>query len=114
MADGYFDAGFTAIVQDVILGGYLAEMVSLVRSRPLLVVVLAPSPAALAAREAGRGKSAYGVWSVDELDGALRRDTPRLGLWLDTSGQTPEQTVDEILTRAWTEARVDPPVVTGG
>jgi len=36
----------------------------------------------------------------------LRHDTPRLGLWLDTSSQTPAETADEILSRAWDEARV--------
>ncbi|MFC5288181.1 hypothetical protein ACFPM7_14065 [Actinokineospora guangxiensis] len=35
-----------------------------------------------------------------------RTETPRIGLWLDTSGQTPEQTVEEVLARAWTEAGV--------
>ncbi|MER7129260.1 hypothetical protein [Streptosporangium saharense] len=40
------------------------------------------------------------------LDAVLRERTPRLGLWLDTSEQTPEETVEEILARAWTEARV--------
>ncbi|HEX6869501.1 MAG TPA: AAA family ATPase [Micromonosporaceae bacterium] len=104
--DAYFDAGFTVIVQDVILGEFWAEMVGLIRSRPLLAIVLAPSPAAVAAREHARAKSAYGAWSVDGLDALLRQQTPRLGLWLDTSDQTPDQTVAEILRRAWAEAAV--------
>jgi hypothetical protein len=37
----------------------------------------------------------------------MREETPRLGLWIDSSGQTPEQTVEEILERAWEEAAVD-------
>lgn len=37
---------------------------------------------------------------------AWRADPPRIGLWLDTSEQTPAQTVDEILGRAWTEGRI--------
>jgi len=36
----------------------------------------------------------------------LRNQTPRLGLWLDTSDHTPADTVNEILTRAWTQAKV--------
>jgi hypothetical protein len=43
---------------------------------------------------------------VDQLDDVLRRETPRIGLWLDTSGQTPAETVADILGRAWTDARV--------
>jgi chloramphenicol 3-O-phosphotransferase len=106
VSDAYFQAGFTVIVQDVILGSHLAEMTAMIRSRPLLVIVLAPRAAAIADREESRGKTAYGPWAIEQLDTALRHETPRLGLWLDTSGQTPAETADEILSRAWAEARV--------
>jgi len=106
VSDAYFAAGFTVICQDVILGEHLAEMPGLIRSRPLLVVVLAPRPEAIAAREAARDKKAYGRFGIAHLDEALRRHTPRIGLWLDTTNQTPSQTVDEILARAWAEGRI--------
>jgi chloramphenicol 3-O-phosphotransferase len=106
VSDAYFQAGFTVIAQDVILGSHLAEMTAMIRSRPLLVIVLAPQAAVIADREASRGKTAYGPWAIEQLDSVLRHDTPRLGLWLDTSGQTPAETADEILSRAWTQARV--------
>jgi chloramphenicol 3-O-phosphotransferase len=106
VSDAYFQAGFTVIVQDVILGSHLAEMTAMIRSRPLLVIVLAPQAAAIADREESRGKTAYGPWDIEQLDTVLRHETPRLGLWLDTSGQTPAETADEILSRAWAEARV--------
>lgn len=99
VADQYAAAGFTAVVQDVVLGPVLAEYVELIRTRPLHVVVLAPRPDAVAAREAGRGKTGYGAWTVADLDTSLRTETPRLGLWLDTSDLTAEQTVDAILDR---------------
>ncbi|MEO3850009.1 AAA family ATPase [Streptomyces sp. B8F3] len=106
-ADTYAAAGFTAVAQDVVLGAELPRTAALFRTDPLLVVVLAPHPAAVAAREAGRAKAAYGpAWGVRELDDVLRNETPRLGLWLDTSHQTPAETADEILARAWQEARV--------
>lgn len=104
--DEYFREGFNVVAQDVVLGDHLAEMTEHIRSRPLLVVVLAPRPEAVAAREAARGKDAYGRWTIDLLDRGLRTETPRLGLWLDTSGQTPGETVAEILRRAWTEAEI--------
>jgi chloramphenicol 3-O-phosphotransferase len=106
VSDAYFQAGFTVIVQDVILGSHLAEMTAMIHSRPLLVIVLAPQAAAIADREQSRGKTAYGPWAIEQLDTVLRHDTPRLGLWLDTSSQTPAETADEILSRAWAEARV--------
>ncbi|MCW8098484.1 AAA family ATPase [Streptomyces tauricus] len=96
-ADTYARAGFTAVVQDVVLGAHLTTYTELVRTRPLYVVVLAPNPEAVAEREAGRAKTGYGAWTVADLDRGLRADTPRVGLWLDTSEQTAGQTVDAIL-----------------
>jgi chloramphenicol 3-O-phosphotransferase len=106
VGDAYFEAGFTVVVQDVFLGDELAGMTRSIRSRPLFVVVLAPSVEAVAAREAARGKNAYGIWAVRQLDDLLRHGTPRIGLWLDTSGQTPDETVDAILARCRAEATV--------
>ncbi len=106
VSDSYFEAGFTVIAQDVILGEHLTEMVAMIRGRPLLVVVLAPQPTTIVTREAIRGKVAYDKWTIDQLDDVLRHRTPQLGLWLDTSAQTPAETLNEILTRAWPEARI--------
>jgi cytidylate kinase len=104
--DEYFRNGFAVVVQDVILGSHLTEMIHMIQQRPLLVVVLAPQPDAVAAREATRSKNAYNRWTIDLLDHGLRTQTPRLGLWLDTSDQTPTETVNEILQRGWAEARI--------
>jgi predicted kinase len=96
-ADAYAEAGFTAVVQDVVLGPELPAYVDLMRTRPLHVIVLAPTPAAVTAREAGRAKKGYGAWTVEELDAGLRTGTPRIGLWLDSSGLTVGETVDAII-----------------
>ena len=106
-ADAYHAAGFAVVVQDVVLGTALADYVAALRSRPLVVVVLAPRPDVVAAREAARAKDAYGdAGGVAALDAHLRRDTPRIGLWLDTSGQAPAETVDEIVRRGLEAGRV--------
>jgi predicted kinase len=111
-ADGYAEAGFTVVLQDIVLGGQLTEMAAMIRTRPLYVVVLAPRPAVVAEREAerhrARGKTAYkpGDEGPAELDAHLRRETPKIGLWLDTSEQTPSQTVDELLAKVWTQGQV--------
>ncbi|MEU0247819.1 AAA family ATPase [Streptomyces sp. NPDC006235] len=97
-ADAYAEAGFTAVVQDVVLDEDLRTYTGLVRTRPLYVVVLAPRPEAVAAREAERPKTGYGAaWTVGMLDEVLRTRTPRIGLWLDTSELTVGQTVAAIL-----------------
>ena len=111
-ADVYAGAGFTVVLQDIIIGSHLADMVATIRARPLYVVVLAPRADVVLAREharhLARGKTAYqpGDQSPAELDAALRRETPRIGLWLDTSAQTVAQTVEEILGRFRAEAEV--------
>ena len=107
-ADAYFTAGFSVVIQDIIVGPILQEYVDLIQSRPLCVVVLAPNRDVVAAREESRDKTAYrpGFNGIDALDDALRRETPHLGLWLDTSEQTPDLTVATIVARAWDEARV--------
>ncbi len=97
VADEYARDGWTAVVQDIVLGEDLSRYVARVRTRPLYVIVLCPSAAAVRSREDERQKTGYGVWSVDALDQALREETPRIGLWLDTSEQTPDQTVSTIL-----------------
>jgi predicted kinase len=112
VADGYASAGFTVVIQDIVLGPYLAELIATIGSRPLQVVVLAPRAEVVRerdrARQASRGKVAYkaGDKGIAELDAYLRRETPRLGLWLDTSEQTAAEIVGEVLARAPTEAVV--------
>jgi len=111
-ADGYAEAGFSVVLQDIVLGGYLTEMVATIRTRPLYVVVLAPRPprgaARAPARHLARGKTAYkpGDEGPAELDAHLRQETPRIGLWLDTSEQSLSQTAEELLARVWTQAKV--------
>ncbi|WP_194911005.1 AAA family ATPase [Catenulispora rubra] len=103
--DAYADAGFTVVLQDIILGIHLPETVAAIRTRPCHVVVLAPRPDAVRrrdqARQTARGKVAYrpGDLDIAALDDQLRRHTPHIGLWLDTSEQTVVETVAEILAR---------------
>jgi len=95
-ARGYLRAGFDVVYQDVVLGVLLPEVLRL-HARPLHVVVLCPAPAAVAAREAARAKVGYRGISVADLDRALREETPRVGLWLDSTDWTAEETADRIL-----------------
>jgi chloramphenicol 3-O-phosphotransferase len=109
VTDAYFHAGFTVVTQDIILGDHLAEMITMIKSRPLFLIVLAPPAVTVAGRERARGKTAYDTWAIEQLDQVLRHETPRLGLWLDTSGQTAAESADEILAHAWSEASIQTP-----
>lgn len=108
-AEAYHQAGFTVVVQDVIVGPMLNDFISYISNRPFYVVVLCPNTTVVAAREAARTKKGYGVWSVEELDGVLRKETPRIGMWLDSSEWSPEETVNEIIARLHNEALILPP-----
>ena len=98
-ADTYVQAGFTVVLQDVVVGRLLEDCLAYIRHRPLYAVVLCPEPAVVAQREAARSKRGYGAWTVEALDRVLREETPRVGLWLDSSRLTAEETADEIVRR---------------
>jgi cytidylate kinase len=108
-ADAYHDAGFSVVVQDVVIGSGLTTYLDAIETRPLVLVVLAPRPDAVATREASRPKVAYRpeAATIEMLDAALRTETPRIGLWLDTSTLSVDETVEEIVARGPTEGRID-------
>ena len=95
----YLEAGFDAIVEDVIIGPVLVEFLALVPVPELHLVFLDPDAVALTERDSSRAKTAYSDdrWDVHELRGVLRGHTRRVGLWLDSTRLTAEQTVDLIL-----------------
>lgn len=110
VADEYAAAGFGVVVQDNIYGSDVARWMDRVRARPRHLVVLRPSISVVAARDEQRrrctGKIAYrGGFTVAMNDEELAATPRDLGLWLDTSEQTPAQTVAEALSRS-SEARL--------
>lgn len=110
VATMYLAGGFTVVYQDIIIGQTLAEIVAKLRQHPLYVVVLCPSPDVVATREAKRGKRGYDQEAdIANFDQVLRTETPHLGLWLDTSTLTVEETVDAILAQI-EQAKLGPDV----
>ena len=104
-ANDYWRDDFTVVLQDIYVGPALANVIGRLEISPLYVVVLSPRPDVVAAREVKREKSGYGEWDVQAFCDGFVNETPHVGLWLDTSEQTPEETVDEILHRRY-DARV--------
>lgn len=102
----YADEGYTVVLQDILLGPDLEAMANRFADYDAHLVVLCPSAESVAARDEHRretrGKIAYaeGGLTPESMDSILRESTPRIGLWLDTSEISAEQTVDEILRRA--------------
>jgi chloramphenicol 3-O-phosphotransferase len=111
LGDSLFESGFTAVHADIVMGESMPPYLEMVRSRPRYVVMLRPSIESVVARERARPKTAYRDLGPT-LEDAVRTfygwidATERVGLWLDSSEQTPDETVDEIMSRVWTEGLV--------
>ncbi|MDC5698532.1 AAA family ATPase [Intrasporangium calvum] len=104
-ANIYAEAGFTVVVQDLFVGSSLEPFLAQLTS-PVSLVMLAPDVSTVMRRESERTKTGYGdLWSIRDFDHKVRTETPKIGLWLDSSQQTPDETVDEILLRL-AEARI--------
>jgi chloramphenicol 3-O-phosphotransferase len=106
LADNFRGAGFVPVVDDVIATrAKLDACLHALRARPVLFVVLAPPLAVALQRDRDRGIKQVGHL-FGHLDAVQRRELAGVGLWLDTTTLTPAATVDRILERAWTEARL--------
>lgn len=66
-------------------------------------MVLAPRVAVVKMRDAGRTKTVFDTWGY--LDGVLRDTMRDVGMWVDTSEMTVQETVDEVLRRVPAEGR---------
>jgi hypothetical protein len=99
VANDYWREDFTVVLQDIYAGAALSNVVGRLEISPLYVVVLHPRADVVALREAQREKTGYGTWDVGEFCASFEAETPRIGLWLDTSELSPDETVDEIMRR---------------
>ena len=103
----FFEAGFTVVLDDIIMGDRWHHLQEELSGLPFSLVVLAPHVDVVAQqRDLNRLKGPQGpqgyTWAV-YLDHALRTTMAGIGLWIDTSEQTPEETVEQILQSLWGE-----------
>jgi hypothetical protein len=94
LADSFADAGFVPVIDDVVIS-VLDLYLELLKTRPLRLVRLTPTLDVIQRRDAGRHKQVFDLWS--HLNDDLHNRMSRIGLWLDTSDLTEDQTVDAIL-----------------
>jgi predicted kinase len=107
LARSFAGAGFTAIVDDIVIGQRVEHLLEEMAGERFIFVMLTPRLEVVQARERGRGTHLYLEWGW--MDGEVRHATRRLGLWLDSSHQTAEETAEELLRRAWAEGWVEAP-----
>lgn len=94
----FIGAGFATVYQDILLGDDFVRVTTALADLAPRIVVLNPSVEALAERDANRAKTGYSEQFLpDALAEVLQSNTPRHGLWLDTSEMTIEEVVETIL-----------------
>lgn len=100
VAASYLRAGFDVVFADVIIGSIVPRFISLVPCPRFHLIFLNPGLDAVRRNEAARAKTAYGpMWTFAGLHQILIKETPRLGLWLDSSAQQPQETTDAIIAQ---------------
>ena len=97
LARSFFEAGFHVVIDDIVIGGWMDIHREILAGLPLYVVVLVPDIEAVKARNAGRDKDVFEAWGY--LDRDLRDQMRSIGLWVDSTAQTVDETVDETLSR---------------
>ena len=98
LARSFFGAGFTVVVDDIIIAERFDELRADLAGVPFRLVVLAPDVATAIARDAARDYTVGEAWGR-YLDEEQRRTMAGSGLWVDNSGQTAAETVDEVMPR---------------
>ena len=99
VADVFLNGGFDVVVEDVIVGPVLRDFLELVPVPEFHLVFLDPDAAAIERRERERHGTAYGAgkFSAGALQALLREETERIGLWLDSTQLSAQQTVEAIV-----------------
>ncbi|MBI2761153.1 MAG: zeta toxin family protein [Chloroflexi bacterium] len=95
----FFDAGFSVVLDDIIIGDRWAQLQDGLDGYPFSLVVLAPGVEEVLERDHTRAKNTIGAAWARYLDRELRTTMAGIGIWIDSSGQSPDETVEEILQR---------------
>jgi hypothetical protein len=106
----YCEADFAVVYQDVLVGPDLELVVARLTDLDPRVVVLVPDAQTLAERDSGRAKTGYGSdFPPSVLVNAFAHETPRMGLWIDSSKMTVGDVVERILAEyGESQAGLDP------
>ena len=104
LGKSFFEAGFTVVLDDIILGDRWQHLQEELRGIPFTLVVLAPrADVVVQQRDMHRPKPPQGNAWAEYLDHALRTTMIGIGFWIDTSEQTPKETVEKILQHLYSE-----------
>ncbi|MDA0352878.1 MAG: AAA family ATPase [Chloroflexi bacterium] len=97
LARSFVDAGFTAVVDDILIGSRIDDLLQDLEGVPLSFVMLTPDYELVRQRWIAINSPFADTWAW--IDETIRTSTRRLGLWLDPTTLTPDQVANEILRR---------------
>jgi hypothetical protein len=103
----FFEAGFTAVLDDIIMGASWSAVQTHLQGLPYILIVLAPRIEVVAqVRDRSRAKLPLGeAWAI-YLNRELRATMAGVGHWIDTSEQTPDETVEQVVQYLQSERRL--------
>lgn len=94
----FFEAGFTVVLDDIIIGDRWVQLQEMLHDLPFALIVLAPHVEVVAShRDRNRARAPQGQAWATYLDHRLRVTMMNAGYWIDSSEQTAEETVAQIL-----------------
>jgi chloramphenicol 3-O-phosphotransferase len=97
LARSFAEAGFTAVIDDIVIGRRLDQAIGELAGITFGFVMLLPAFELVQERWRSIGSPFVDSWQW--IDSEIRTGTRRVGLWLDTTKCTPDQTVSAILDR---------------
>jgi predicted kinase len=96
----FYESGFTVVLDDIIIGERWQHLQQELQGLPFSLVVLAPRvDVVIKQRELQRPKEPHGRSWAQYLDHELRSSMAGIGTWIDTSHQTPAETVEQIMQK---------------
>ena len=97
LARSFREAGFTAIIDDIITGPRFDHLRDELGDTPFSFVMLLRDLEVM--KESWRAMGSAFVNSFDWIDDEIRHRTPRVGLWLETTGRSEDETFVELVAR---------------
>lgn len=95
LARSFVKAGFSAVVDDIVVGSRVDDLFEALEGSPFGFVMLIPDFDVVHRRWVEMNSPFAEVFGW--IDDVMRHRTRRIGLWLDTSTMTPDETVAAIL-----------------
>ncbi len=93
----FYRAGFSVVMDDIIIGDRWEHLTADLADVPFQLVVLAPRVDVVVARDLARHRTTVGEAWADYLDTRLRATMTGRGLWIDSSDELPDETVERVV-----------------